>query len=306
MTSRKKSPLARLDEHRKDVLFSYLLLFPTLFVFALVVLYPILNGIVMSFFDYTFFTVNKSPQWNNFDNYKTIFQNGFASQLWHTLVFTVGTVLLELVVGMGIALLLSANIKGRNTLRSVFLMPWTIPSIVVALLWSWLFQAQYGVINYVLNGLGLLENPNQEWIQNPDTAMLAVIIAVAWRQTPYMLVMILAGLQSVRQDLIEAAAIDGASNTRIFFKIKLPAIKTVLGTTIITCIMSSFQQFTIIYNMSRGGPLGKTTTMSIAAYREAFTNYNLGAGAAIGVIWLIILGVGITIYNTKSKRFDNE
>lgn len=297
--------MKKISEKKKDMLFGYALLIPTFAVFALVILYPIIHGIVMSFCDYTFFTVNKSPEWNNFGNYKAIFENGFLSQLWNTIVFTAGTVVLELLIGMGIALLLNAEIKGRSALRSLFLMPWTIPSIVVALLWSWLFQPQYGIINYILESLGLV-GPNQEWIQNPDTAMIAVIIACVWRQMPYMLVMILAALQGVRQDLVEAAAIDGADSIQIFFKIKLPAIKIVLGTTIMTCVMSSFQQFTIIYNMSAGGPLGKTTTMSIAAYKEAFTNYNLGTGAAIGVIWLLILGTAISIFNIKSKRFDEE
>lgn len=295
-----------LTERKKDVLFSYGLLFPALAVMALVILYPILNAIAMSFCDYTFFTVNKNPQWNDFGNYKKIFDDDFSIHLWHTVLFTLGTVTLELIIGMGIALLLNTRIRGRNALRSLFLMPWTIPSIVTALLWSWLFQAQYGIINYVLDFFGLIQNRNMEWMQNPDTSMLTVIIAVVWRQTPYMLVMILAGLQSVRQDLIEAAALDGANGAQIFWHVKIPAIKSVLGTTIITCIMSSFQQFTIIYNMTNGGPMGTTTTMSIAAYKQAFTSYDLGAGAAIGVIWLIILSVGVSIYNVKSKRFDNE
>lgn len=305
--SKKQHPVSfQLKERHKDVLFGYGLLLPALIVMALVVLYPIINGIAMSFCDYTFFTVNKDPQWNDFENYKKIFEEGFLEYLLHTVLFTLGTVTLELIIGMGIALLLNTNIRGRNALRSLFLMPWTIPSIVTALLWSWLFQAQYGVINYVLDLLGLIANRNMEWLQNPKTSMFTVVVAVVWRQTPYMLVMILAGLQSVRQDLVEAAALDGANSAQIFWNVKIPAIKSVLGTTIITCIMSSFQQFTIIYNMTNGGPMGTTTTMSIAAYKQAFTSYDLGAGAAIGVIWLIILSIGVSIYNVKSKRFDNE
>lgn len=295
----------RLKEQTKDVLFGYGLLLPTFIVFSIVILMPIVNAVIHSFCDYTFLTVNKPLKWNNFGNYKTIFKDGFLSQFWTTIKFTFGTVGIELIIGMSVALLLNSKIRGRNALRSVFLMPWTIPSIVTALLWSWLFQAQYGIINYVLYGLGLISNPNAEWILNPSTALGVVTVAVVWRQTPYMLVMILAGLQSINQDLIEAAAIDGANTVQTFFKIKIPAIKMVLGNTIITCIMASFQQFTIIYNMTAGGPLGKTMTLSITAYKQAFTQLNLGAGSAIGVIWMMILGAGISIYNTKSKRFDN-
>ena len=293
-----------LTERAKDVLFGYGLLLPTFLVFSIVILYPIISAVIRSFCDYTFLTVNKPLKWNDFANYKTIFKNGFLTQLWTTMKFTVGTVGIELVLGMSIALLLNTKIRGRNALRSVFLMPWCIPSIVTALLWSWLFQAQYGIINYVLYGLGLISNPTAEWVLNPSTSLGVVTIAVVWRQTPYMLVMILAGLQSINHDLVEAASIDGANSFRVFWHITLPGIRVVLGNTIITCIMASFQQFTIIYNMTAGGPLGKTTTLSIAAYKQAFTQLDLGVGSAICVIWMMLLGAAIAIYNMKTKRFD--
>ena len=293
-----------ISERAKDILFGYWLLLPTFIVFFVVILYPIISAVIRSFCDYTFLTVNKPLRWNDFANYRTILKNGFLTQLWTTIRFTFGTVAIELILGMSIALLLNSKIRGRNALRSVFLMPWCIPSIVTALLWSWLFQAQYGIINYVLYALGFISNPNAEWVLNPDTSLGVVTIAVVWRQTPYMLVMILAGLQSINHDLVEAASLDGANSFRVFWHIMLPGIRVVLGNTIITCIMASFQQFTIIYNMTAGGPLGKTTTLSIAAYKQAFTQLDLGAGSAIGVMWMMILGVGISIYNTKTKRFD--
>lgn len=302
MDSRKRG--ITLNERAKDVLFGYGLLLPTFVVFAIVILYPIISAVIRSFCDYTFLTVNKPLKWNDFANYKKIFKDGFLTQLWTTVKFTVGTVGIELVLGMSIALLLNSKIRGRNGFRSVFLMPWCIPSIVTALLWSWLFQAQYGIINYVLYGLGLISNPNAEWVLNPSTSLGVVTIAVVWRQTPYMLVMILAGLQSINYDLVEAASIDGANSFQVFRNITLPGIKIVLGNTIITCVMASFQQFTIIYNMTAGGPLGKTTTLSIAAYKQAFTQLDLGAGSAIGVIWMMILGAGISLYNVKTKRFE--
>lgn len=295
-----------LSEHAKDCLFGYSLLLPTFLVFSLVILFPILKGIVMSFYDYTYFTIKKGPTWNNFQNYVTIFEEGFPAQLGRTLLFTVGTVGLELIIGMCIALLLNTQIRGRNAFRSLFLMSWTIPSIVTALLWSWLFNAQYGIIDFFLGKLNLIADPNMQWLQNPRLAMVTVIVAVVWRQTPYMLVMILAGLQSINADLVEAAAIDGANSLQTFFKIKLPSIKTVLGNTIITCVMASFQQFTIIFNMTQGGPMKLTTTMSIATYKMAFTGHNLGAGAAVGVIWMLLLGTAISIYNSATKRFEME
>lgn len=191
-----------MSEKAADNLFGYALLLPTFAVFAVVILFPILKGIMMSFFDYTFLTIKKGPKWNDFQNYVTIFKDGFPAQLGRTLIFTIGTVGLELVIGMSIALLLNAHIKGRNMFRSLYLMSWTIPSIVTALLWSWLFNAQYGIIDYALHKLGLISDPNMQWLLHPDRAMFSVIIAVVWRQTPYMLVMLLAGLQSINMDLV--------------------------------------------------------------------------------------------------------
>ena len=296
----------------KDMMFGYALLVPTFLVFAIVILYPILNGLIMSFSEYTYITVAKQKGfvWNAFANYKTIFSSfsnlaTFDKQLLNTLIFTVSTVGMELIIGMAIALMLNSNIRGRGVLRSLFLMPWTIPSIVTALLWGWLFQAQFGVWNYFLHSLGIIANRNMEWIQSTDWAMFTVVVATIWRQTPYMIIMLLAALQNVRRDLIEASYIDGANAVQAFLHVKLPGISGVLGTTIITCIMSSFQSFTIIFNMTNGGPVDATTTMSIGAYKHAFTNMDLGAGAAVGVIWMIILIAGISIFNVKTKRFDN-
>ncbi len=300
----RRRPERRFTEKTADNLFGYALLLPTFIVFALVILFPIVKGIIMSFYDYTFITIKKGPKWNQFQNYVTIFKDGFPAQLGRTLIFTVGTVSLELIIGMCIALLLNTNIKGRTVFRSLYLMSWTIPSIVTALLWSWLFNAQYGLIDYVLYKLGLISDPNMQWLLSPDRAMITVIIAVVWRQSPYMLVMLLAGLQSINTDLIEAAAIDGANTFQTFFRVKLPSIKTVIGNTVITCVMGSFQQFTIIRNMTQGGPMDQTMTMSLATYRIAFTNMNLGAGAAIGVVWMLILGTAITLYNHFTRRFD--
>lgn len=295
-----------INERSKDILFAYALLVPAILVFLVVIFFPIVKGIAASFCDYTILNMKKGMVWNNFANYKKVWANGaFLKQLKTTLIFVFGTVSIEFIIGLALALLLNAEIRGRNMLRAAFLVPWTIPSIVVAVLWSWMFQAQFGVLNFLFSELGLLSNPYMEWLQNPKTAMLTIIVACVWRQTPYMIVMLLSALQSVRADLIEAAEIDGATYWQRLVCIILPSIKTVIGTTLITSFLSSFQQFTIIYNMTAGGPIDATTTLSLATYKLAFTSYDLGAGSALGVIWLVILGSIVTVYNVKSKRFDD-
>lgn len=258
----------------------------------------------MSFYDYTFFTM-KHPKWNNFGNYIKLFNDGiFFKYLGNTLIYVGGSVSIQLVIAMTLALLLNCNIRGRNILRGAFMMSWMVPTVVVSLLWALLFQPQYGLWNYFLHAAGLIKDSNMQWLQNPKLAMVTIIVATIWKQTPYMIIMILAGLQSVRADLLEAASLDGASKIQIFFNVILPSISTVLGTTIIIAVLNAFQQFTIIYNMTAGGPMNYTTTLSVAAYKEAFTNYNIGTGSAIGVIWLIILASITCFYNIKSKRFE--
>lgn len=296
----------RMSERGKDLVFAYTLLLPAILVFMVVIFFPIVKGIMASFCDYTIIHMNDGMKWNDFANYKKVLSDGaFVRQLTNTLIFVVGTVGLEFVVGLALALLLNSKIRGRSFLRSAFLIPWTVPSIVVAVLWAWMFQAQFGVLNYIFDSMGLLSNSHMEWLQNPQTAMITVIVACFWRQTPYMIVMLLSGLQAVRADLLEAAEMDGANYWRRLTSIILPSIKPVIGTTLITSILSSFQQFTIIYNMTDGGPIDATTTLSIATYKQAFTSYDLGAGSALGVIWLVILGSIVTFYNVKSKRFDD-
>jgi multiple sugar transport system permease protein len=144
-----------------------------------------------------------------------------------------------------------------------------------------------------------------QWLSNPQFAMPGVILATVWKQTPYMIIMILAGLQSANPDLLDAAAIDGASWFKTFINVVLPSIAVVLSTTVIISVLDAFQQFTIIFNMTAGGPLRRTTTLSIAAYKEAFTLYDLGAGSAIGVIWMMILMTITIIFNVKSQRLED-
>jgi multiple sugar transport system permease protein len=295
----------RISRTRADQLFVLGLLLPAFAIFALVIVAPILQGIWMSLHEYTLATRN-NPPWNNFANYTQLIQSGTLLRAFQaTGTFVVGVVLLQFVFALGLALLLNGAIRGRNIYRGLLLIPWTIPSVVVALLWSWLLQPQYGVGNYLLWQLGVVA-PNTQWLQHPQLAMVAVIMASVWRQTPIMFVMLLAGLQSVPSELEEAARIDGATRFQVLRFVTLPSIRPVIDTAVIIAVINNFQTFTIIYNMTAGGPLDRTTTLSIAAYVSAFTRFNLGEGAAIGVVWLIVLGTIVTLYNRVAERQRGE
>lgn len=184
----------------------------------------------------------------------------------------------------------------------MFMIPWVIPSVVTSMLWNWIFNPQYGVLNYILYQTGLQGNPNQLWVLDPDRAMVCIVIATVWKNAPYMMLMILAGLQSIDLALHEAASIDGANAWQVFRFITLPSLKNVLNTTVLIALIGTAQMFTLIYNMTGGGPINKTTTFVMASYNKAFVEFNMGEGAALGVIWLILLGGIIGVYQHISEK----
>ncbi len=299
LRSRKKFVLS-------DRAFGLMLIAPAIIVFLTVIAYPILRGIWVSFCANKLKNIN-NPTWNDFKNYRDIFKRGaFWQYFGTTLVFVVLTVSIQLVLGMLLALLLNSDIRGRKVFRGFFIIPWTIPSVVVAILWNWILQQQYGVVNYLLLRLGAITEMELNWVADSALAMVSIILACVWKQLPYMTVMLLAGLQSVDTGLIEASHIDGANGLQSLWHIILPAVRPVLVTCTWLSVTQNFQQFTIIKNMTGGGPVYATTTLSVAAYKEAFTGYNFGTSAAIGVLWMVFLFMITLLSNRMNDRFSRD
>ncbi len=286
--------------------FGFFLTVPALIVLVIVVALPILKGIYVSFCNYTISNL-KDPVWNNFKNYIKLFEKkDIFGYFLTTIIFVLLTVVIQTVLGLAIALLLNTKLRGRNVFRGLFLIPWTIPSVVVALLWRWMLHQQFGVINYVLHKAGITDTVNVSWTLTGILAMASIIIASVWKQLPYMMVMLLAGMQSVDASLIEAAKIDGAAKFKLLWHIILPSIRAVMVSSIWVAIMNNFQMYTIIYNMTGGGPVDATTTLSIAAYKSAFQSYDFGRGAAIGVLWLTLLMIITIVMNHSNRRAVND
>jgi len=274
---------------------------PAILVLIGVIALPILRGVWISFCD-CYLKNLTSPTWNNFSNYAALFKDGlFLQYFGHTLLFVTLTVGVQLALGLMFALLLNSKIRGRNIFRGLLIIPWTIPSVVVAIVWRWMLQQQYGVINYLLYHAGITSTMNLSWTMDATLAMAAIVIACVWKQLPYMTVMLLAGLQSVDNSLVEAAYIDGTNKFQNLWHIILPAIRPVLITSTWLAVTQNFQQFTIINNLTAGGPVTATTTLSIAAYKTAFQSYNFGQSAAIGVIWMLFL-LAFTFLSNKSNE----
>lgn len=312
---------------RGDRLFGFALVLPALIVLLMVVALPILKGIYVSFFAYKLKNISKPLfdfsnvsglftgengidavsvlKWNSFSNYTSLFKRGeIIGYFKNTIVFVLLTVSIQLVLGMAIALLLNSKLKGKGFFRGLMLIPWTIPSVVVAILWRWMLHQDFGVINYLLYVFGITKQINLSWQASNALAMASVVIASVWRQLPYMMVMLLAALQSVDSSLEEAAQIDGASAWQTFLHVVLPSIRPVLITSTWIAVMNNFQSYTIIANMNGTG--ASTMTLSIAAYQEAFKSYNFGKGAAIGVMWLILLFAITLVSNRASERASTD
>lgn len=289
-----------------DRVFATGMVLPAVIVLACVIAVPILRGIWISFCDCFLKNINV-PTWNNFENYKQLFQNNeFVNYFTTTLVFVVLTVGIQVLLGFLLAMLLNSKLRGRKIFRGLVIIPWTIPSVVVAIVWRWMLQQQYGVINYLLYNAGLSSTVNISWTMDSALAMAAIVVACIWKQLPYMTVMLLAGLQSVDHNLIEAANIDGTNRLQNIWHIILPSIRPVMITSIWLSITQNFQQFTIINNLTAGGPVKATTTLSIAAFKAAFQSYDFGKSAAIGVLWMVFLFIITLVSNRANDKFSNE
>lgn len=300
-TSQEKEPimlqaLKKRKERIKDAGFLLILIAPAAILLCFAIFIPILRSMYYSFFDYSLLRMS-DPVFNGFQNFIDAFEDGdFIVSLRVTLTYVVSVVAIEFVLGMSLALLLNREFKGRKFVRSVVLIPWIVPTIVVALLWMWIFQADYGVLNYILVKLHILAE-NKKWVSEPDLALIAVMIAAMWRQLPFMATMLLAGMQGIPHDMIEAARIDGATKVQMFFRIILPFMKRIINTVTLVAIIENFKMFPMFWIMTGGGPMDRTTTLAILSYRTSFVELNLGKGAAIGVMWLIILVSISMIYN---------
>ncbi|MGW9111981.1 carbohydrate ABC transporter permease [Microbacterium sp. NPDC055683] len=275
------------------------LLLPGLVLLCAVVLYPLIRSLASAFFDESLLYPGQT--FVGFDNIAHAVANDFARLVWQTLVFTVGATVGPFVVGMALALVLNQAFPGQRFLRGAFLIPWLIPGVVVSFLWAWIFDGNYGVVNGLLLNLGLIDSP-VAWLFDTDAARGALIVAKTWNSFPWVMVMLLAGLQTVPQELHEAAAIDGAGTVRRFFAVTWPHISGVAGLVLLLEFIWNFQHFDTIFVMTGGGPAGTTSTFATAVYDTAFKGYDLGQAGAIGLLWMLLLTVLVVVYVTFSER----
>ncbi|GAB6934299.1 hypothetical protein JCM14720_02190 [Calditerricola yamamurae] len=217
--------------------------------------------------------------------------------LWNTTVFTVVSVSLELVLGLGIALLINRSFKGRGLVRAAVLIPWAIPTVISALMWKFLYDGQNGIVAKLFAEIGIIDNM-ATLLTTKWGAMFAVIFADVWKTTPFMALLLLAGLQTIPQSLYEAAEVDGASRIQQFFRITLPLLKPTILVALLFRTLDAFRVFDLIYVLTGGGPANSTETISIYAYKTMFAQLNFGAGSALSVIVFLCVAL-ISIFYIK-------
>lgn len=273
-----------------DQAFGWLMVSPALVFVACVALYPIVRIVWLSFFTQNL-TTNLEPQFTGTLNYLRVLHDGHYWQTVRTTaLFTGIAVGIELVLGLGLALLLNEKFHGRSVARAAALIPWALPTAVLALAWVWIFNDQFGVFNDLLLRLGVISQP-VAWLGSGPTAMFSVIFADVWKTTPFMMIILLAGLQNISGDLYEAVQLDGARAWHSFRLVTLPLLMPAILLALLFRTIQTFGIFDLIYVMTGGGPGGATETVAVYNYNTFLRYLDFGYGAAIIVATVAIIGV---------------
>lgn len=295
----------RLTSRQEDMIFCFFLLLPAIILCVAFILIPIVDSVRMSFTTYKIgnLTKNIPGEWNDFANYTRLFKAGkMQAAISITLQFVSITVLLTFIISMTLALLLNSNIKGARFLRSFMMIPWVIPTVIAGLLWAWIYANPYGLLQYLVNVFTGGATTDFGILNSKSTALWGIIIAGLWKQIPLMTLLLVAGLQNVPDDILEAAEMDGANYFTRLIHILIPYMRSVIAVTVSMCIIENFKQYPLFATLTNGGPAASTTTLAVLSYDEAFVNYNYGSGAAVTTIWLLIMIVVVFIFNTVFNR----
>lgn len=270
-----------------DNLYALFFLAPVLLILTVVIFYPLVRVLSYSVTNASLLFPNRE-EYIGLDNFDYLLNQDaiFRTAVKNTLVFTFFSVTGGFVLGFALALLLNENIPLRNVLRGAALIPWVIPGVIVALMTLYMFNGEVGIINYTLKSVGLIEE-FIPWFGSLDHAMLAVIIANVWNQTPFYMLMLLAGLQTRPDELMEAAKIDGAGSWARFRHITLPHLSKVIMIITALMVIWNFNNFDLIWTTTQGGPVNATMVLSVYTYRQAFVSFNTGYASAIAVLWLL-------------------
>lgn len=300
MNSNKSGGKLSLQTKRK--LQPYLYIAPVMILLLLAFGYPLIKSIVMSFQDYKLSRLDK-VSWNNFKNYIAMFTDkNFLLLLKNSVIYVVVAVICQFLLGLGLALGLNGKFRGRGVYQSIVFLPWAFSAFVVGLLFRWSFNGEYGVVNDVLMKLGIIKD-KISWLGTPGLSLAVVIMAMIWIGIPFFGINILAALQSVPEDIYEAADMDGCGTFRKFFTLTLPYIKPTIIMTILLRTIWIFNSFDLVVIVTEGGPANYSQTLPSYMYTQAFSSYDFGLAGAFGVLLMVILTLYALIF-LKITQYD--
>ncbi|WP_105437069.1 carbohydrate ABC transporter permease [Neorhizobium sp. T25_13] len=290
-----------LFQWHSERLLPYWLLAPAVVVTLVIVFMPMVQAVFTSFYDLILFRPNAS-KFVGFGNYVKLFNDPvFWTALWNTVIWIGLTVPLQMGLGLVAALLLNREFPWRGLARALIIIPWALPSVVIALMWRWIYDPNTGVLNDILIYLSIVQSA-VPWLADPNVAIYAIIATLTWQGFPFFAVMILAGLQGIPRSQYEAASIDGASTWRQFVHITLPGIAPVLATAGLLRVIWVANSMDVIFVMTGGGPGYATHTLPLYAFIKARQNLDFGYGTAIAVTFTILLGAFVVLYLSRTMR----
>lgn len=279
------------------------LLIPMILIMLIVIGWPLVQTVLYSFTDAQLLEIQPA-QSVGLQNFAKAFQNkGFLNSLRVSGIFALFVVTSEVILGTSVALLLNEPLKGVKLIRGLLILPWAVPTIVNAMMWRLIYNPEYGALNSLLYQWGFIEK-YVSWLGSANTALGSIIVADVWKNFSLVAMTVLASLQSLPQNQIEAAKIDGASSWQCFTAITLPHIIPAVEVATVMRIIEAIKVFDIIQVMTKGGPANKTRSGSIFIYQEAFTNSRIGSGSAYALIMVAMISVLIVIYLKIVNRKD--
>jgi multiple sugar transport system permease protein len=292
-----------LGKRARQFILSYMLLLPALLLTLALMVYPMFMTISLSLRPGTvmnFSLIDRLPIGP--DNYIDVITSPATwKSLLLALIYAGGSTGVGFIIGLGSALLLNKRLWGRRILRIFILTPWAVPGVLASIAFLWIFDASYGVFNYMLRSSGLISK-NLAWFFDPNLAMSAVIIPTIWKGYPFFTLTLLAALQSIPVEFYEAARVDGAGRLGQFRWITWPGIRTAAVLALVLNGLWTFRVFDIIYPTTQGGPLGATETLAVLIYNEAFKFYHMGKAATLGMLTLFVCVVFVLVLSPLMKR----
>lgn len=270
------------------------MLTPTLIVLLVMTAYPLIFTFVYSFTDYNYLKGTENASFVLFDNYVSLFKNGYFQQaVWNTIKFTILAMVLEMALGLLIAVFVNSLKRGQKIMRTLLLLPYLLPAVTVALSWRMMLSANYGIINQFLKGLGL---PVFNWFMDTKTAFGTILLIDVWQNVPFVFLLLYASLQSVSENQYEAARIDGAGFFQQFWYITLPNIKGSLALCALLRTIDTFRLFEKVNVLTGGGPAGTTTTITQFLYTYGIKSLDFGFGSAGAIVMTLLVLILSSFY----------